>query len=171
MRIENLESRGWVFDVLHCVDSYNLEIPFSKTKSEILPLLRERNALLDGFDETRAVVRSKLFSLDLVFRVGFQFRGEKLTAVHMSPEETLEGDALYARFRTVQGALERSFGRPFQPLQSIMNLLNPDGSLCRWQKDGIMIEHSLQDRFGMEENASLRITDKSGEKYISVEVL
>ena len=89
MRIENLESRGWVFDVLHCVDSYNLEIPFSKTKSEILPLLRERNALLDGFDETRAVVRSKLFSLDLVFRVGFQFRGEKLTAVHMSPEETL----------------------------------------------------------------------------------
>ena len=82
----------------------------------------------------------------------------------MSPEENLEGGALYARFRTFQGALEQSFGRPFQPLQAIMNMLDPDGSSYRWQKEGIMIEHSLQDRFGMEENASLRITDKSGEK-------
>ena len=69
-----------------------------------------------------------------------------------------EGSTLYSRYQIIQHALEKEFGNPgYHPLRSLLNLLNPDGTIMRWKKQGLIIEHSLQDRFGMEENVSITI--------------
>lgn len=139
------------------LDSFGVDIPFSKTKAEITRLLQEKKALLVTSNEEQIIVKSKVLSLDIVFFVAFQFSGEKMIAITMSPDRYLEGSALYSRYKEVQKALENKFGCPHNPIRSIMNLLDPDSSLARWQNDGIKIEHYLLNRFGMEETVCIKL--------------
>ncbi|MGM9681022.1 MAG: hypothetical protein ACI3XR_05905 [Eubacteriales bacterium] len=101
--------------------------------------------------------QSKLLSLDVNFYISFQFDGEKLTAISMSPDGTLEGPALNSRYNEIQKALVNKLGHPHNPLRSIMNYLDPDSRSNCWQSNGIRIEHDLQNRFGMEEIVTIEL--------------
>lgn len=103
------------------------------------------------------VVKSKLLSLDVDFFISFQFNGEKLIDITMSPNTALEGKVLDCRYNKIQKALENELGHPHNRLRSIMNLLDPDNRLSYWQRDGIKIKHYLLNRFGMEEIINIKL--------------
>ena len=107
--------------------------------------------------EMQIVVKSKLLSLDVDFFISFQFSGERLISITMSPNTALEGKSLDFRYKKIQKALENELGHPHNWLGAIMNLLDPDNRLSYWQKDGIKIEHYLLNRFGMEEIINIKL--------------
>ena len=139
------------------LDSFGVETPFSKSKTELINSFRENNIPIDIPTEMQIVVRSKLLSLDVDFFISFQFSGEKLIAITMSPNAVLEGKALDCRYNKIQKALENELGHPHNRLRSIMNLLDSDNRLSYWQRDGIKIEHYLLNRFGMEEIINIKL--------------
>ena len=149
-----IQNRKWNFLRL---DSFDIEIPFSKTRTEIIKLLREKNVVIDTSVEMQVVIKSKLLSLDIVFYIVFQFDNEKLISITMSPNEFLEGNTLHSRYKEIQTALEKEFGHSCNMVQTFLNLLDPDSCSVRWQKNGIKIEHYLLNRFGMEEIVRIKL--------------
>lgn len=139
------------------LDSFGVEAPFSKLRTELISSFHENNIPIDVPTEMQIVVKSKLLSLDVDFSISFQFSGEKLIAITMSPNKALEGKALYYRYNKIQKALENELGHPHNRLRSIMNLLDPDNRLFCWQRDGIKIKHYLLNRFGMEEIINIKL--------------
>lgn len=139
------------------LDSFGIEISFLKSKREIINLLKEKNISIDTPTEMQVVIKSKIFSLDVIFFIAFHFNGEKLIAITMSPDTALEGKALYSRYNIIQKALENEFGRPHNRSRRIMDLLDPNNRLARWQSNGIKIEHYLLNRFGMEETINIEL--------------
>lgn len=139
------------------LDSFGVEMPFSKSKTEFISNLHENNIPIDMPTEMQIVVKSKLLFLDVDFFISFQFSGERLIAITISPNAVLEGKTLDYRYKKIQKALENELGHPHNRLRSIMNLLDPDNRLSYWQKDGIKIEHYLLNRFGMEEIISITL--------------
>ena len=133
------------------LNSFGVEIPFSKSKTEFIGYFHKNNIPIDIPTEMQIIVESKILSLDIYFFISFQFSKEKLIAITMSPNTTLEDKALDCRYKKIQKALENELGHPHNRLMSIMNLLDPDNRLSYWQKEGIKIEHYLLNRFGMEE--------------------
>ena len=133
------------------LDSFGVEMPFSKSKTEFISYSRKNNIPIDIPTEMQIVVKSKLLFLDVDFFISFQFNGERLIAITISPNTTVEGKTLDCRYKKIQKALENELGYPHNRLRSIMNLLDPDNRLSYWKKDGIKIEHYLLNRFGMEE--------------------
>ena len=103
------------------------------------------------------VVKSKLLSLDVDFFISFQFSGERLISVTMSPNIALEGKALDCRYKKIQKALINELGYPHNWVGIIVNLLDPDNRIAYWKKDGIKIEHYLLNRFGMEEIINIKL--------------
>lgn len=139
------------------LDSFDAEIFFSKSKTAIICLLKEKNISIDTPTEMQIVIKSKLLCLDTEFSIAFHFNVEKLIAITMSPDMALEGKALYSRYNEIQKALENELGHPHNRSRLIMNLLDPDNRLARWQSNGIKIEHYLLNRFGMEEMISIEL--------------
>lgn len=139
------------------LDSFGIEIPFSTSKKAIISLFQEKNIPFKAPTEMQIVVKSKILSLDIDFFINFQFNGEKLIAITMSPGVALEGKALYLRYNEIEKALQNILGHPHNYLRSIMNWLDPDSRLARWQNHGIKIEHHLLNRFGMEEIISIEL--------------
>ena len=139
------------------LDSFGVETPFSKSRTEFISSFHENNIPIDIPTEMQIIVKSKLLSLDVDFFISFQFSGEKLIAITMSPNTALEGKALNCRYNKIQKALENELGSPHNRLRSIMNLLDPDNRLSYWQRDGIKIEHYLLNRFGMEEIINIKL--------------
>ena len=139
------------------LDSFGVETPFSKSRTEFISTFHENNIPIDIPTEMQIVVKSRLLSLDVDFFISFQFSGEKLIAIMMSPNAALEGKALDCRYNKIQKALEKELGHPHNRLRSIMNLLDPDNRLSYWQRDGIKIKHYLLNRFGMEEVINIKL--------------
>ena len=139
------------------LDSFGVETPFSKSKTEFICYFHKNNIPIDIPSEMQIVVKSKLLSLDVDFFISFQFNGEKLIDITMSPNTALEGEVLYCRYNKIQKALENELGHPHNRLRSIMNLLDPDNRLSYWQRDGIKIKHYLLNRFGMEEIINIKL--------------
>ena len=139
------------------LDSFGIEIPFSKSRKEFISSFNENNIPMDMPTEMQIVVISKLFSLDVVFFVSFQFNGEKLIAITMSPNIALEGKALVNRYNNIQKALENELGHPHNRWRSIMNILDADNRISFWKREGIKIKHYLLNRFGMEEIINIKL--------------
>ena len=139
------------------LDSFGVETSFSKSKAEFISYFHKNNIPIDMPTEIQIIVKSKLLSLDVDFFISFQFSGEKLIAITMSPNTALEGKTLDCRYKKIQKALENELGHPHNRLRSIMNLLDPDNRLSYWQRDGIKIEHYLLNRFGMEEIINIKL--------------
>ncbi len=94
------------------LDSFGIEISFSKSKKAIICFLKEKNISIDAPTEMQIVIKSKLLSLDTKFSIAFHFNGEKLIAITVSPDMYLEGKALYSRYKEIQKALENELGHP-----------------------------------------------------------
>ena len=139
------------------LDSFGVETHFSKSRTEFISSFHENNIPIDIPTEMQIVVKSKLLSLDVDFFISFQFNGEKLIDITMSPNTALEGKVLDCRYNKIQKALENELGHPHNRLRSIMNLLDPDNRLSYWQRDGIKIKHYLLNRFGMEEIINIKL--------------
>ena len=139
------------------LDSFGLEIYFSKSRTEFITYFRENNIPIDIPTENQIVVKSKLLFLNVEFFISFQFSGERLIAITMSPDTALEGKDLDCRYNKIQKALENELGRPHNRLRSIMNMFDPDNRLSCWQRDGIKIKHYLLNRFGMEEIINIKL--------------
>lgn len=139
------------------LDSFGIETSFSKSRTEFISYFYENNIPIDIPTETQIVIKSKILSLDVVFFISFQFNGEKLIAITMSPNTALEGKALVCRYNKIQKALENELGHPHNRLRSIMNLLDPDNCLSYWKRDGVKIKHYLLNRFGMEEIINIEL--------------
>ncbi|HAU87213.1 MAG TPA: hypothetical protein DCW90_17520 [Lachnospiraceae bacterium] len=139
------------------LDSFGVEIPFSKSKTEFINYFRKNNIPMDIPTEMQMVVKSKLLSLNVDFFISFQFSGERLISITMSPNTALEGKTLDFRYKKIQKALENELGHPHNWLGTIMNLVDPDNRSSYWQKDGIKIEHYLLNRFGMEEIINIKL--------------
>lgn len=139
------------------LDSFGVEVPFSKSRNDIVDFFRENNIPIEIPTEMQIVAKSKLLSLDVDFFVSFQFSKEKLISITISPDTALEGKALDCRYRIIQKALEKELGHPKKRLRSIMNLLNPDNRSSCWQSEGVKIEHYILNRFGMEEIISIEL--------------
>lgn len=139
------------------LDSFGFETPFSKSKTEFISFFHRNNIPIDIPTEMQIVVKSKLLSLDVDFFISFQFCGEKLIGITMSPNTALEGKALDCRYKKIQKGLENELGHPRNRLRSIMSLLDPDNRLSYWKRDGIKIEHYLLNRFGMEEIINIKL--------------
>ena len=139
------------------LDSFGVETPFSKSRTEFISSFHENNIPIDIPTEMQIVVKSKLLSLDVDFFISFQFNGEKLIDITMSPNTALEGKVLDCRYNKIQKALENELGHPHNRLRSIMNLLDPDNRLSYWQRDGIKIKHYLLNRFGTEEIINIKL--------------
>ena len=139
------------------LDSFGVETPFSKSRTEFVSFFHENNVPIDIPTKTQIVVKSKLLSLDFDFYISFQFIGEGLIAITISPCKALEGKSLDCRYNKIQKALEKEIGRPINRLRSIMNLLDPDNRLSYWHRDGIEIKHYLLNRFGMEEIIDIKL--------------
>jgi len=139
------------------LDSFGVETSFSKSKTEFIDYFHKNNIPTDIPSEKQIIIRSKLLHLDVDFSISFQFSGEKLIAITISPNPALEGRTLDCRYKNIQKALENELGHPHNRLMTIMNLLNPDNRLSYWQRDGIKIEHYLLNRFGMEEIISIKL--------------
>ena len=133
------------------LDSFNVDISFSKSKQEIMVFLNEKNISMETPTEMQIIVKSKMFSLAIDFFIAFHFYDEKLKAITISPDTALKGSALYSRYRQIQKALENELGKPRNRLRAIMNLLDQDSQLAHWQGNGIKIEHYVLNRFDMEE--------------------
>lgn len=140
------------------LDSFEVEISFLESQKAIISFLKEKNISIDIPTERQVVIKSKILSLDTMFFITFHFNGEKLIAIAMSPDTVLEGKALYSRYNEIQKALENELGRPHNHLQLIVNLLDPDNRMARWQRSGIKIEHYLLNRFGMEETINIELS-------------
>lgn len=139
------------------LDSFDIEIPYSQSKDLLISFLREKKISFDTPTEMQVIIKSKMFSLDANFFIAFHFNGEKLIAITIAPDVVLEGSALYCRYNYVQGALENELGRPHNRLRFILDLLDPDSRLSRWQRNGIKVEHYLLNRFGMEEVINIKL--------------
>ena len=141
----------------HCVkiDSFDIKIPFTLSKSEIICFLKEKGILVATPTEKQVIIKSKMFSLDTTFCIDFHFNNERLIGLTMSPDIFLEGKALYCRYGEIQKILEGELGHPHKHSSVIMNLLDPDGRLAQWCNKDIKIEHYLLNRFGMEEIISI----------------
>lgn len=139
------------------LDSYNLLIPFSLTKAELMKRLQDKGILVVVTTETSFYVKSKMWSLDMAFFLSFEFDGDTLQTVTVVPDQALEGRELYARYKTVQKALERELGHPCRFGRSIMNVFDPDGRTSTWQSGGIKVEHFLQNRLSMEEIIQIKL--------------
>ena len=139
------------------LDSFGVEMPFSKSKTEFISYFHKNNIPIDMPSKMQIVIKSKLMSLDIDFFISFQFGGERLIAVTMSPDPALEGKTLDCRYKKIQKALENELGYPHNWLRSIVNLLDPDNRLSHWKKDGIKIKHYLLNRFGMEEIINIEL--------------
>lgn len=142
------------------LDSFGVEIPLSQSKSGLIDFLREKGIPLHIPTEAQVVIKSKMFSFDADFLVALHFEGEKLIDITIVPEVMLEGKAMYYRYREIQQVLERELGRPGNRLRFILDFLNPDCQLSRWQRNGMKIEHYLLNRFGMEEIISIQLSSK-----------
>ena len=140
------------------LDSFDVEIPFSKSRTEIIRSFNESNIPISSTStETEIVVVSKILSLDVDFSISLQFSGEKLIAIWLVPDPALGGETLYSRYNKIQKALENELGYPYNLLlRPIMNLLDP-GRISYWQRDGIKIKHYLLERFGMEEAIDIKL--------------
>ena len=88
------------------LDSFGVKTPFSKSKTEFISYFHKNNIPIDIPSEMQIVVKSKLLSLDVDFFISFQFSGEKLIAVTMSPNKALEGKTFYCRYKRIQKALD-----------------------------------------------------------------
>ena len=139
------------------LDSFGVETHFSKSRTEFISSFHENNIPIDIPTEMQIVVKSKLLSLDVGFFISFQFSGERLIAITMSPSTALEGKPLDCRYKKIQKALEKELGHSHNWLRSVMNLLDPDNRLSYWQRDGIKIKHYLLNRFGMEEIINIKL--------------
>lgn len=142
------------------LDSFGVEIPLSQSKSVLIDFLREKGIPLHIPTEAQVVIKSKMFSFDADFLIALHFEGEKLIDITIVPEVMLEGKAMYYRYREIQQVLERELGRPSNRLRFILDYLNPDCQLSRWQRNGMKIEHYLLNRFGMEEIISIQLSPK-----------
>ena len=139
------------------LDSFGVKTPFSKSKTEFISYFHKNNIPIDIPSEMQIVVKSKLLSLDVDFFISFQFSGEKLIAVTMSPNKASEGKTFYCRYKRIQKALENELGHPHNRLRTFMNLLDPDNRLSYWKREGIKIEHYILNRFGMEEIINIKL--------------
>lgn len=139
------------------MESFDADVSFSMTKKEMIDFLQEKDIPFGMPTEMQIVVKSKILALDIDFYIDFQFKGEKLTALTMSPDMALEGKALHSRYNVIQKALENELGHSHNFLLTITNLLAPDSRLIRWHKNGIVIEHYLLNRFGMEEIINIEL--------------
>ena len=139
------------------LDSFGVETPFSRSRTEFISSFYANNIPIDILTEMQIVVKSKLLSLDIDFSISFQFSKEKLVAITMSPNTALEDKALNCRYNKIEKALENELGHPHNRLGSIMNFLDPDNRLSYWQRDGIKIKHYLLNRFGMEEIIDIKL--------------
>ena len=139
------------------LDSFGVELSLSKSKTELACFFCENDIPVIMSTETQAVIKSKLLSLDIVFYISFQFSGEKLLAVTMSPDTTLEGKSLMRRFGKIQKALENELGYPYNRLMTIIYLLDSENSSFYWLRNGMRIEHYLLNRFGIEEIVSVKL--------------
>ncbi|MDD6259650.1 MAG: hypothetical protein PUA74_00995 [Clostridiales bacterium] len=134
------------------LDSYDVEIPFSSPKTDIIGFFQERNIPFDISADGKMALKSRILLLDITFLIFLEFDGEKIISVAMLPDRALEGKALYSRFSAIQKALKKELGSPDNGLlESLMNWLVPDGRSARWRREGVAVKHYLRDRFGMEE--------------------
>ena len=103
----------WEYLIL---DSFGVEASFSKPKTELISHFRKNNIPIDIPTEMQIVVKSKLLFLDVDFFISFQFSGERLIAITISPNTTLEGKALDCRYKKIQKALKNELGHPHNRL-------------------------------------------------------
>lgn len=139
------------------LDSFGFETDFSKSRTEFISSFKENNIPMNMPTEMQIVVKSKLLSLNINFYISFQFNGDKLITITISPDTTLEGKAVGCRYNKIQKALETELGHPHNWLRAIMNLLDPDNRLSYWRINGVKIKHYLFDRFGMEEVINIEL--------------
>lgn len=139
------------------LDSLEDEIPFRISKVELIKIFERNSVSFDVPDERIIIVKSSLLSLEELFYVSFQFEGEKMIAITMSPCIAVEGKELNSRYKKIQTILENELGRPYNRWRLIMNFLDPDNRLSYWMRDGRKIEHYLQDRFAMEEIINIKL--------------
>lgn len=133
------------------LDTFGVEIPFSKSKSEFISYFHKNNIPTKSPSDMQIVLKSKLMSLDVDFFISFEFSEERLISLTMSPITALEGKTLRCRYKKIQRALRNELGFPHNWWELMLNLLDPDNRVSCWQKDGIKIKHYLLNRFGMEE--------------------
>lgn len=138
------------------MDSYNIEIPLSASKTDIICILKENGITISIPMDMSVVVKSTLFSLDIEFCIAFLFQEEILVSVMMSPCDFMEGKDLYSRYKQIQYALEKKLGKTTNCLWKIMNFFNPSASSMRWKTKDVFIEHYLFERFRMEEIISIQ---------------
>ena len=139
------------------MDSYDVIIPFSKSKNEIAAFLKEKSIQFDSPSDEKIILKSKILLLDIEFFIFFKFECQKLTSISMAPGLILEGKALYSQYSKVQKSLVKELGYPHNVLMSIMNFLVPDSRTAQWRCNGGKIEHYLLDRFRVEEIISIKL--------------
>ena len=139
------------------LDSYGVELYFSKSRTELIRFLEENNIPMTMLTDMKIVVKSKILSLDFSFYISCQFDDEKMIAITMSPNTALEGKCLLRRYRIIQKALEYELGPPRNRLRSIMCVFDPENRSSYWMRNDIKIEHYLSSRFGTEENINIQL--------------
>lgn len=139
------------------LNSFGVELLFSKSRSEIIRFFFENNIPTNILTKKQIIVRSKLLFLDVDFFISCQFNDDKLFSVTISPDTTLEGKPLLSQYKRIQKALENELGYPCNRWNSIFYLLSPESSSLYWLKDGVRIEHSLLNRFGLEETINIKL--------------
>lgn len=139
------------------LESYNLKINLPLTKMEVEKILKEHGVPFRvSTDSSQIVVTSKILSLSYDFCINFQFIGEKLNTLIISPVDYKENKALYSRYKEIQKKLEKEIGVTCNILYYIGNWLNPRGSIFRWNKGNIEVKHYIFEHFVMEEHIQIK---------------
>lgn len=133
------------------LDSYHIDIFFSQTRTEMLEILKNASVSIKSMEEENIYVSSKLFSLDVEFKIAISFNDEKLVGIMIRPDEELSGKKLHMRYICIQKELEKNFGFCYNFIKKLINYLDPNNCYLDWCYDNIKIEHYIIERFGMEE--------------------
>lgn len=140
------------------LDSFDVEIPFIMTKTELCCFLKNHHITFNMPSENHVLFKSKLLALNIDFYISCQFVGEKMIAVTMAPDTYLEGKGLRCRYNKIQKAMEKELGRPWNQ-QVLWNILILGWASVHpyWMYNGIKIEHYIEDRFGPTDTINIKL--------------
>ena len=133
------------------LDSYDIDIFFHQTKTELLKLINKASIPTKKIGAENLLITSKLFLLDIDFRIFIKFDGEKMVYIIIHPDTEVNIKTLYSQYRYIQLALEKKYGYYHNIFQRLINYLDPINCYSCWAFDNIRVEHYIIERFGIEE--------------------
>lgn len=138
--MQNLKDGLWL-------ESYSLFVPYDWTLSCFAEALACKQADPVFISDERILVESHLLGCPFPFRLAFMGCQERIAHISISPVQ-LDCTAQTA-YSEIQALLREILGLPQNPVEQLLNILNPDYKQSRWRFRNVEIVHAMEEHFGL----------------------